>query len=110
MSSPKSVRNVQERIAALKRQLGRLDYVCSGTLSKRLLPCGKANCRCKAQPPRLHGPYRYWGRMDRGRLVQKLLSVRQAQVVEEAIRNYRMARRVLRRWESETLKIIEAQR
>lgn len=110
MSSPKTASTAQRRIAALRGQLDRLDTLCSGTLSRRRLPCGKPHCRCKAQPLRLHGPYAYWGRRHRGRLVQKLLSAPQAQVVEKAIRNYRTARRILRRWESETLKIIEAQR
>ncbi len=25
------------------------------------MKCGKQNCRCKADPPQLHGPYVQWG-------------------------------------------------
>ena len=28
-----------------------------GYLNKRFNVCGKPDCRCKAQPPKLHGPY-----------------------------------------------------
>ena len=38
-------------------ELTALDHALPGTLSRRYLRCGKANCRCKADPPTLHGPY-----------------------------------------------------
>lgn len=32
-----------------------------GGLVERMMKCGKQNCRCKADPPQLHGPYLQWG-------------------------------------------------
>lgn len=100
-------RTVATRIAALKRRLANFDYVCSGTLLRRSLICGKDNCRCKARPPALHGPYYYWSRRHGGRLLQKVLSSSQAKLVGRAIRNYRQCLRLLRRWEAQTALIID---
>jgi hypothetical protein len=97
-------------IASLKRRLVRFDHICSGTLLRRSLICGKANCRCKAAPPALHGPYYYWSRRHGGRIVSKVLSTSQAKIVEKAIRNYRRALQLLRKWEAQTIKIIEQQK
>src|ERR1019366_2301471 len=41
-------------------QLTGLDYALPGTLARRFMRCGKTNCRCKADPPTLHGPYLHW--------------------------------------------------
>jgi len=32
-------------------------HVLPGSLVERTVRCGKANCRCHAEPPELHGPY-----------------------------------------------------
>jgi hypothetical protein len=36
--------------------------------------CGKAHCRCKANPPTLHGPYLQWTRKVDGKTVTRLLT------------------------------------
>jgi len=33
------------------------DYALPGTMARRFMRCGKSNCRCKTDPPALHGPY-----------------------------------------------------
>lgn len=43
--------------ARISAELSDLDYALPGTLSRRFMRCGKDNCRCKADPPILHGPY-----------------------------------------------------
>jgi len=40
--------------------------------------CGKANCRCKADPPSLHGPYLHWTRTVAGKTVTRSLTAEQA--------------------------------
>ena len=41
--------------ARLAAELAGLDYALPGTLATRYMRCGKPNCRCKADPPTLHG-------------------------------------------------------
>ena len=107
---PQRLTATRRRIAALRRTLTIFDYVCSGTLLRRMLPCGNPTCRCKQDPAARHGPYYYWGRRKRGRLVQMLLAPREAEVVRAAIRNYRMILGTLRKWEEETVRMIKTSR
>lgn len=101
------VQVAQKNIVGLQREIAIFDVVCSGNLRRRILLCGKKNCHCKGKVPTLHGPYHYWSRRHGGRLVQKVLTSAQATTVGRAIRNYKSIRRLLLRWEQETVKIIE---
>lgn len=47
--------------------------------------------------------------MQRGRLVHRMVSPVQAALLREAIGNYRTVRRLLRAWENETVKLIDAE-
>ena len=96
-----------KRIAALQRRIAGFDYVCSGNLRQRYAVCGTENCRCKAQPPEPHGPYYYWSRLLGGKVVQRVLSREQADIVARGIANYREVRELLRKWEEETVRNIE---
>jgi hypothetical protein len=59
--------------------LAGLDYALPGTLARRYMRCGKPNCRCKADPPALHGPYLHWTRTVAGKTVTRTLTPDQAQ-------------------------------
>ena len=47
--------------------------------------------------------------MKSGRLVHRVVSPAQAALLRDAIANYRSLRRLLRAWENETVKLIEAE-
>ena len=104
------IKSSNKRIKRLLRRLAGFEYTCSGNLRSRSLVCGKKRCRCKGNPPALHGPYYYWSRRCKGRLVQKVLSPGQAEFVRKAIMNHREIERLLREWGEETIKNIEALR
>ena len=36
--------------------------------------CGYAHCRCRADPPQLHGPYHQWTRKIAGKTVTRILT------------------------------------
>ena len=67
----------QQRQHELLHELAALDFCLPGSLSTRQMRCGKPGCRCKADPPQLHGPYTYWTRTVGGRTVAQLLSTEQ---------------------------------
>jgi len=92
----------------------------SGTVEAKRVRCGRANCRCQADPAHAHGPYHYLVHRTSGgarsRLyipphllpeVQRLVQVRQAQEAarQESRRTferlYREARQLLRDLEQE---------
>jgi hypothetical protein len=45
-----------------------------GSVVVRMMGCGKPNCRCKEDPPRLHGPYYQWTRKIGGKTRTRNLS------------------------------------
>jgi hypothetical protein len=98
-----------ERIAQIRDRLRTIERLCSGTLLRRTKVCGKPECRCATDRTARHGPYYEWGRMKGGRLVHRMVSPAQAALLREAIGNYRMLRRLLRTWENQTVKLIEAE-
>jgi hypothetical protein len=61
----------------LTRELAELGFALPGTLTERYMRCGKPSCRCKADPPILHGPYLQWTRKVGNKTVTKLLSPEQ---------------------------------
>jgi hypothetical protein len=67
-------RRAQLRIA---RALGDIGFALPGTITERMMRCGKRACRCKADPPQLHGPYIQWTRTVEGKTVTKLLTAEQ---------------------------------
>ena len=101
-------RAARERIAQIRDRIRAIERLCSGTLLRRTKVCGKPACRCAEDPTARHGPYYEWGRMKGGRLVHRMVSPAEAALLREAIANYRTLRRLLRTWENETVKLIEA--
>jgi hypothetical protein len=108
--SPQQVApQARERIRRIRDMLVTIDYLCSGTLLKSLMKCGKPSCRCQHHPAARHGPYYRWGHMKAGKLVQRYVSPDQAVALRQAIANYRKAKKLMRAWEMETERLIDAE-
>ena len=103
------IKQAQGRIARIQHALGQIDYLCSGTLTKRMMKCGKPGCRCATDSDSRHGPYFEWGHMQGGTLVHRMVSREQATILELAIANYRKAKKLMRAWEDETERLFDAQ-
>lgn len=89
--------------ARLTAELAGLDHALPGSLLHRWMRCGKTNCRCKADPPTLHGPYVQWTRTVAGRTVTKILNAEQASRYQPWFDNARRLRELLT--ELETLSL-----
>jgi len=61
-------KQARARIARIREALGRIDYLCSGTLLERTKMCGRPGCACAQDPAARHGPYFEWGYMRAGKL------------------------------------------
>jgi len=81
------------------------DYALPGTLASRYMRCGKTNCRCKAEPPVLHGPYLHWTRTVAGKTVTRTLTPEQAERYQPWFDNARRLREALTELESRSLKL-----
>ena len=75
-----------------------------GSLSTVNSQCGKPNCACKADPPKLHGPYFRWTGFIAGKRTTKTISKQQAEECEWRIKNYHALQRKLDRILEDALK------
>lgn len=66
------------RAQVLLKQISQLGFCLPGTLTERHTRCSSPGCRCKADPPALHGPYYSWTRKIKGKTVTRTLSAEQA--------------------------------
>jgi hypothetical protein len=85
----------ERRYRELARRLAAVGYIASGSVAPRYNRCGKENCRCHAEPPRLHGPYFQWTAKVDGKTVNRRLSPAEAALYNEWIGNDREVRAVL---------------
>ena len=58
MSELKSIKDLEKRIVAIKKEITSLGEMRPGSLSEQYNVCGKAACKCKdPKAPEKHGPY-----------------------------------------------------
>ena len=82
-------------------------FALPGTLTVRAYACGKQNCRCHADPPRLHGPYAEWTRKIGGKTITRRRSPRELAEYQPLFDNARKLRALLAELQDLTLQIIE---
>jgi len=80
------------------------DHALPGSLGRRYMRCGKTTCRCKADPPVLHGPYLHWTRTVAGKTVTRTLTDEQAQRYQPWFDNARRLRQLLTELEARSLR------
>ena len=66
-----------EEIAAELAAIAATGMVLPGSITERRTRCGRRNCGCHADPPRLHGPYWQWTRKVAAKTVCRWLSTDQ---------------------------------
>jgi hypothetical protein len=93
--STRRLEGYEHRYRELARQLAEIGYIASGSLAERFTRCGKPNCACQGDPPKLHGPYWHWTAKIDGKTVNRRLSEREAALYNEWIENDRRARALL---------------
>jgi hypothetical protein len=95
----------RDKIAA---QLAAAGFALPGTLTVRAYACGKPNCRCRADPPRLHGPYAEWTRKIDGKTVTRRLTPAELADWQPLFDNARKIRALLAELQDLTLEITQA--
>ena len=90
------------------RELAAAGFALPGTLTVRAYACGKQNCRCHADPPRLHGPYAEWTRKIGGKTVTRRLTDAELADWQPLFDNAKKIRALLAELQDLTLEIIEA--
>ncbi len=94
----------QRRIA---KALSELSLALPGSVEVRRTRCGKRNCRCKADPPQLHGPYIVWTRKVEGKTVTRVLSPEQLEDYRPLLDNAKRLRELVTELQDLTLQVLD---
>ncbi len=93
----------------IRTELASLGPCLPGSVAVRLGRCGKSYCSCRAEPPRLHGPYRSWTRKVAGKTVTRLLSEEQLVSYQAFFDNAKKLRALLFELEALGLELVEVE-
>lgn len=95
------------RAQALLAQISQLGFCLPGTLTERHTRCSSPGCRCKADPPMLHGPYYSWTRKINGKTVTRTLTPEQARRYQPWFDDARKLRTLAAELEALSLKLAQ---
>jgi len=95
-------------IAAEIAEIASSGRVLPGSILERRTRCGRANCACHADPPKLHGPYWQWTRKVANKTVGRWLSAEQREDYAVWVDNDRRMRELLGRLEALGIAKLEA--
>ena len=101
----------QARASAIAAEIAALaatGFALPGTLADRMTRCGRPNCRCHADPPRLHGPYHQWTRKKDGKTATRILTDGQLADYGPWFDNHRRLRELVAELEELSLAIAES--
>jgi hypothetical protein len=87
----------QQHFLELKRGLEQIEYFCKGTVLKRMMKCGKAQCACASDASKRHGPYFELTYKASGKTVNVKLSPQAAPLYRAAAQQYRKLKTLLNR-------------
>ncbi len=107
---PTKLEALEGRVRRIKAELNRLGELRPGALSEQFNVCGKPGCRCKATPPKKHGPYYQlsWTR-DR-KSTTRFVRQEELRAVRGQIKTYQRLQQLLELWVSTSVEICEIKR
>jgi hypothetical protein len=82
-------------------------FALPGTVADRLTRCGYPGCHCRADPPRLHGPYHQWTRKKNGKTATRILTDEQLADYGPWFDNHKRLRELITELEALSLDIAE---
>ena len=88
-----------ERFRQARRELLDIEYFVKGTVSKRMMKCGRPQCACHHDPSKRHGPYFEWTYKVSGKTVNVKLSAAAAPLYKAATTQQRKLKAVLAKLE-----------
>lgn len=89
---------LEARLAQLKAALAAVGDLRPGTLSQQYNVCGQPGCRCKATPPKKHGPYYQLSFTRQGKSQSEFVRREDVPTVRQQVRNYQRLRTLVDRW------------
>ena len=100
-------RKPTNRLAQLQAQLAEIGFALPGTINVAMNRCGKPNCACHADPPKLHGPYITWTRKVSGKTITRRLTPEQLERYQPWFENDRRLRQLTKELQALSLQAAE---
>ena len=94
-----------QQLKALAAQIAQIGFCLPGTLTERYTRCSSPGCRCRQDPPVLHGPYQSWTRKIAGKTATRTLTPDQARRYQPWFENARQLRTLSAQIEALSLQI-----
>jgi hypothetical protein len=101
---------IQRRIEQIKAELAQLGPLRPGHLSQQYNVCGTPGCRCKAKPPRKHGPYYQLSYTWQGKSHSEFVRLENLAAVRQQLTNYERLRALFDQWIALGLNAAQLQR
>ena len=95
---PSQDRSLAARIEEVKRQLVALGEMRPGSLSTQYNVCGSPGCRCKASPPKKHGPYYQVSYTRKGKSGTRFVRKEDLLSIQRQLKDYARMRMLVDRW------------
>lgn len=97
----------QRTLDHIRTELARIGLVLPGSVTVRSYRCGKDNCACHSDPPRLHGPYSQWSRRVANKTVHVNLDPDQLDDYQAFFDTHRRLRGLIEELEALSQAVIE---
>lgn len=93
-----TAREIHHRIAAIKRELCSLGPLRPGSITRQYNVCGSPSCRCKADPPKRHGPYYQLSYTHQRKSSSEFVREQDLEEVQGQLDNYGQLRALVDEW------------
>ena len=89
---------IERQIKKVKREISALGELRPGSLSTQYNVCGSPGCRCKATPPKKHGPYYQVSFSRKGKSSTKFVRKEDLPAIRKQLKNYEKLKALMDRW------------
>ena len=89
---------LERQIERVKRDLALVGELRPGSLSTQYNVCGSPGCRCKADPPKKHGPYYQISYTRKGKSSTRFVRKEDLPSVRRQLKNYQRMKMLVERW------------
>ena len=95
MPDSETLRKLRREHRSLVKKIAQLGPVLKGSVSASYTRCGKPNCRCQDDPPKLHGPYWQWSTSVHGKTVARRLNNKQRDLYQQWVGNRKQLENII---------------
>ena len=92
------IQSLQRKIERIKQSLAALGDLRPGSLNEQFNVCGNPSCRCKADPPRKHGPYFQLSWTRKRKSKTRFVRKHEVKSVRSQMKNYERLQSLLDQW------------